>query len=182
MTCRPFQPLTPISPGSARLSGWTPRFPMPRIAAAWRAFSLTFLITQRDAVDRHRPGQAFGLVQRDWSAGDRRRAAGGAARAAITRRAPAEGECALVGRTPRSTVTAACPVPAPAGGHRSPQRICPRRARLIPADCRPLDRHPCLVAQPLIKAAQQGTTAGQGDTAVHDVAGQLGRALVRAWP
>ena len=37
------------------------------------AFLLTFLITQRDAVDRHRPGQASGLVQRDWSAGDRRR-------------------------------------------------------------------------------------------------------------
>src|SRR5260370_19698414 len=33
---------------------------------------LTFLITQRDAVDRHRPGQAFGLVQRDRSAGDHR--------------------------------------------------------------------------------------------------------------
>src|SRR6266700_4320201 len=33
-------------------------------------------------------------------------------------------------------------------------------------------------AQPLIEAAQQRATAGQGDTAVHDVAGKLGRALV----
>ncbi len=43
----------------------------------------------------------------------------------------------LVRRTPRSTATGACPVPAPAGAHRSPQRICPRRARPTPADCRP---------------------------------------------
>ena len=40
-----------------------------------------------------------------------------------------------------------------------------------------MDRHPCLFAQPLIEAAQQGTTAGERDTAVHDVAGKLGRAL-----
>ena len=46
-------------------------------------------------------------------------------------------ERALVRRSPRSTATGASPVPAPAGGHRSPRRICPRRARLIPADCRP---------------------------------------------
>jgi hypothetical protein len=44
---------------------------------------------------------------------------------------------ALVRRTARSTATGASPVPAPAGGHRSPPRICPRRARPIPADCRP---------------------------------------------
>ncbi len=37
----------------------------------------------------------------------------------------------------RSTATGACPVSAPAGGRRSPQRICPCRARPIPADCRP---------------------------------------------
>jgi len=41
-----------------------------------------------------------------------------------------------------------------------------------------MDRHPCLFAQPLIEAAQQSTTAGERDTAVHDVAGKLGRALV----
>jgi hypothetical protein len=46
-------------------------------------------------------------------------------------------ERALVRRSPRSTATGASPVPAPAGGRRSPRRICPRRARLIPADCRP---------------------------------------------
>jgi hypothetical protein len=40
-----------------------------------------------------------------------------------------------------------------------------------------MDRHPCLFAQPLIEAAQQGTTAGERDTAVHDVAGKLGRRL-----
>jgi hypothetical protein len=40
-----------------------------------------------------------------------------------------------------------------------------------------MDRHPCLFAQPLIEAAQQGTTAGERDTAVHHVAGKLGRAL-----
>ena len=43
-------------------------------------------------------------------------------------------ERALVRKTPRSTATGASPVPAPAGGHRSPQRICPRRARPTPAD------------------------------------------------
>ena len=53
-----------------------------------------------------------------------------------TWRAPADGR-RLARRTPRLTVTGACAVPAPAGGHRSPQRICPRRARPIPADCRP---------------------------------------------
>src|SRR5438067_4996394 len=41
-----------------------------------------------------------------------------------------------------------------------------------------VDRNPCFFAQPLIEAAQQRTAAGQGDTAVHDVAGKLGRALV----
>src|SRR5258708_32417858 len=41
-----------------------------------------------------------------------------------------------------------------------------------------MDRHPGLVAQPLIQAAQQGTTAGEHDPAVHDVAVQLGRAHV----
>ena len=40
-----------------------------------------------------------------------------------------------------------------------------------------MDRHRCLFAQPLIEAAQQSTAAGKHDTAVHDVAGQLGRAL-----
>jgi hypothetical protein len=40
-------------------------------------------------------------------------------------------------RAPLSTATGACPVPAPAGGRRSPQRICPCRARPTPADCRP---------------------------------------------
>src|SRR5258707_15176692 len=39
-------------------------------------------------------------------------------------------------------------------------------------------RHPGLFAQPLIEAAQQGTTASERDTAVHNVAGQLGRAHV----
>ena len=86
---------------------------------------------------------------------------------------------ALVRGTPRSTATGASPVPAPAGGRRSPQRICPRRARPTPADC-PARwiGIPVSLAQPLIEAAQQGTTAGERDTAVHDVAGQLGRALV----
>ena len=46
-------------------------------------------------------------------------------------------ERALVRRTPRSAATGASPVPASAGGHRSPQRTCPRRARPTPADCRP---------------------------------------------
>jgi len=41
-----------------------------------------------------------------------------------------------------------------------------------------MDRQPCLFAQPRIEAAQQSTTAGERDTAVHDVAGKLGRALV----
>src|SRR6266849_8811800 len=40
-----------------------------------------------------------------------------------------------------------------------------------------MDRHPGLFAQPLIEAAQQSTTAGEHDTAVHDVTGKLGRAL-----
>ena len=44
---------------------------------------------------------------------------------------------ALVRRSPRSTATGACPVPAPAGGRRSPRRIRPCRARPTPADCRP---------------------------------------------
>ena len=36
-----------------------------------------------------------------------------------------------------------------------------------------VDRHPCLFAQPLIKAAQQGTTAGERDTADLPVAADL---------
>jgi hypothetical protein len=40
-----------------------------------------------------------------------------------------------------------------------------------------MDRHPRLFAQPLIEAAKQSTTAGERDTAVHDVADKLGRAL-----
>jgi len=40
-----------------------------------------------------------------------------------------------------------------------------------------MNRQPCLFAQPLIEATQRGTTAGERDTAVHDVASKLGRAL-----
>jgi hypothetical protein len=52
-------------------------------------------------------------------------------------RAPADGNAPWCAGTPRSTATGASAVPAPAGGHRSPQRICPRRARPTPADFRP---------------------------------------------
>ena len=64
-------------------------------------------------------------------------AAGGAGAGGHYQEGASRWERALVRRSPRSTATGASAVPAPAGGHRSPQRICPRRARLIPADCRP---------------------------------------------
>src|SRR5215210_768069 len=41
-----------------------------------------------------------------------------------------------------------------------------------------VDRHAGLPAQPLVEPAQQGATAGEDDAAVHDVAGELRRALV----
>ncbi|EGJ77410.1 putative cell shape-determining protein MreB [Streptomyces sp. Tu6071] len=41
-----------------------------------------------------------------------------------------------------------------------------------------VDRHPGLAAQPLVEAAQQGAAPGENDAPVHDVTGELGRALV----
>ena len=91
--------------------------------------------TAARAADQRRPARAAaeaGGALAGAHLGGRGRGAGGHYQEGASR-----GERALVRRSPRSTVTGACPVPAPAGGHRSPQRIGPRRARLIPADCRP---------------------------------------------
>src|SRR5215210_4849737 len=41
-----------------------------------------------------------------------------------------------------------------------------------------MDRHTGLLAHPRVEALEQGTAAGQRDSAVHDVAGQFRRALV----
>ena len=91
--------------------------------------------TAARAADQPRPARAAAEADGALAGahlGGRGRGVGGHYQQGASRR-----ERALVRRTPRSAATGACPVPAPAGGHRSPQRICPRRARPIPADCRP---------------------------------------------
>jgi hypothetical protein len=53
------------------------------------------------------------------------------------RAVPPQGNATPIPTTPRTRSVppaSGCPVPAPGGGPRSPQRICPRRARPIPAD------------------------------------------------
>src|SRR5258708_23743875 len=45
-----------------------------------------------------------------------------------------------------------------------------------------MDRHPGVLAQPLVQAAQEGAAASQSDAAVHHVARELRRALVERGP
>lgn len=100
------------------------------------------------ATRRHRPRRRSGSwPASSGRAGQRSRASWPRGRALVltgpadlrTRFDGGAGQRPLPGgrRAPLSTATGACPVPAPAGGRRSPQRICPCRARPTPAGCRP---------------------------------------------
>ncbi len=64
-------------------------------------------------------------------------AAGGAGAGGNHLEGASRWERALMGRTPRSAATGVSAVPAPAGGRRSPRRICRCRARPTRAGCRP---------------------------------------------